>query len=266
MEIDAVNVLKFMASNGLVANPKKTTLIFLNKGKVEEEEISIQIGKEKIHPETNAKLLGSTFDEDQKWKSQVFGKGGVISCLNQRLYVLRRLKNFINKNALKKVADSIFMSKLRYGLQLLGKVSWSNLDPVQGDLLAILKVQNKMVRLLNGKSLLDKINTKKLLANVNMLSVNQLNAQIKLTEVWKAMQDQHHPMKIEKVIHGDSACLTRSVMKGDLKEFGKTEMVQSTYLSDASKVWNKCPININESLTLGVAKKTIKAFVSTLPI
>ena len=30
MEIDAVIVLKFMASNGLVANPKKTTLLYLN--------------------------------------------------------------------------------------------------------------------------------------------------------------------------------------------------------------------------------------------
>ena len=30
MEIDTVIVLKFMASNGLVANPKKTTLLYLN--------------------------------------------------------------------------------------------------------------------------------------------------------------------------------------------------------------------------------------------
>ena len=151
-------------------------------------------------------------------------------------------------------------------MQLLGKVRWTTEDPIQGDLLAIQKVQNKMVRLLNGKSLMDKISTKKLLSDVNMLSVNQLNAQIKITEVWKAVQDQHHPMKIEKVIHGESSCLTRSVVKGDLKEFGKTEIVQSTYLSDACKVWNKCPKNIKESLTLGVAKKTIKAFVTTLPI
>ena len=36
MESDALMVLKFMASNGLVANPKKTTLLFLNlKKKIE---------------------------------------------------------------------------------------------------------------------------------------------------------------------------------------------------------------------------------------
>ena len=77
------------------------------------------------------------------------------------------------------MADSIFMSKVRYGLQLLGKVRWTNEDPIQGDLLAIQKVPSKMVRLLNGKSLMDKISTKKLFSDVNMLSVNQLNAQKK---------------------------------------------------------------------------------------
>ena len=100
MELDAINVLKFMASNGLVANPKKTTLLFLNQGKVEELDIEINIGKEKISQVPSAKLLGITFDDDLKWKSQIYGKGGFIPTLNQRIYVLRRLKNFIGNIAL----------------------------------------------------------------------------------------------------------------------------------------------------------------------
>ena len=131
----------------------------------------------------NAKLLRVTFDEDLKWNSQIHGKGGVLSCLNQRLYTLRRLKNFVNRVALKKVADSIFVSKIRYGLQLLGKIRWTSQDTAQGDLVAIQKAQNKVLRLINGCKLVDKISTQKLLKNVNMLSVNQLNAQIKISEV-----------------------------------------------------------------------------------
>ena len=107
-----------------------------------------------------------------------------------------------------------------------------------------------MVRLLNGKSLIDKISTKTLLANVNVLSVNQINAQIKITEVWKAMQDANHPLKIEKVAHDLRSCTTRSVTNGDLKEFGKLIILQSTFLSDASKVWNKCPTNLKECESL----------------
>ena len=48
--------------------------------------------------------------------------------------MLRRLKNFVNKEALIKIADSIFTSKIRYGLQLLGKIRWTNQDTRQGEL------------------------------------------------------------------------------------------------------------------------------------
>ena len=266
MEIDAINVLKFMASNGLVANPKKTTMLFVNLGNVIEKEIKIKIGKEVITQARGAKLLGVNFDDNLKWKSQIYGKGGMLPSLNQRLFVLRRLKNFVNNESLKKVADSIFTSKIRYGLQLLGKVRWSALEVVQGDLDAIQKVQNKMVRLLNGKTLADKINTKVLLNNINMLSVNQLNAQTKITEVWKAITDSSHPLKIEKISHDKNLCTTRAVTKGDLVEFGKTKLVQSTYLSDASRIWNKCPESVKTCTTLWSAKKAIKTFVKTLPI
>ena len=77
-----------------------------------------------------------------------------------------------------------------------------------------------------------------------MLSVNQTNAQIKLTDVWKAVHDPNHPLKIERVVHDASSSLTRSVTNGDLKEFGKSDILQSTFLNDTSRVWNNCPNNI----------------------
>ena len=116
------DVLKFMASNGLVANPKKTTMLFLNVGKYITQNIKIKIGKDEITQVNHAKLLGITFDDNQRWNSQILGKGGILSALNQRLFVLRRLKNFVSLGSLKKVPDSIFTSKIRYGLQLLGKI------------------------------------------------------------------------------------------------------------------------------------------------
>ena len=161
--------------------------------------MSLKIGKDVIEPEDHAKLLGITFDNNQKWNSQIQGNDGVISSLNQRLYMLRRLNNFVSKQALSKIADSKFTSKVRYGLQLLGKIRWSVQDPQQGDLQDIQVMQNKMLRLLNGTKMADKISTKTLLSNLNMLSVNQMNAQIKITDAWKASQDQDYPLKIEKV-------------------------------------------------------------------
>ena len=72
-------------------------------------------------------------------------------------------------------------------------------------------MQNKVLRLLNGAKISDKINTKVLLGNLNMLSVNQMNAQIKITEGWKASQDTEYPLKIAKVKNADDCVTTRAI-------------------------------------------------------
>ena len=68
-----------------------------------------------------------------------------------------RLNNSLNKKALIKVADSLFNSKIRYGLQLLGKVKMSNSESSNQDLQDIQLVQNKLVRFLNNKRISDRI-------------------------------------------------------------------------------------------------------------
>ena len=76
----------------------------------------------------------------------------------------------------------------------------------------------------------------------------------------------NHPFKTEKVCHDTDICATRAVSNGDLKEFGKTDPLQSTFLSAASKSWNKCPNDIKLCETLSMAKKAIRIFVKTLPV
>ena len=62
------------------------------------------------------------------------------------------------------------------------------------------KSQNKLLRFLYKSRISDKIITKSMLEKHNMLSVNQINAQIKITELWKVVNDEDHPFKINKAI------------------------------------------------------------------
>ena len=110
-----------MASNGLVANPSKTTLMILS------------VGNKIIHKESSSKLLGVQIHESETWKTQINEKGGVIPSLKQRLYLIKRLKNQVNKERLRKIADSIWTSKIRYGLQLYGQVRLSYEDKKTND-------------------------------------------------------------------------------------------------------------------------------------
>ena len=111
LEEDGENVLKYMASNGLVANPSKTALLFLNN-KVKGDPIAINIGNVNITQESSAKLLGMMMDDSQGWSTHFYGKGGVFSSLNQRLFVLRRMKNLLLPTGLRKIAESLFNSKI----------------------------------------------------------------------------------------------------------------------------------------------------------
>ena len=49
-----------------------------------------------------------------------------------------------------------------------------------------------MMRVLVGKKLSDMLNL------TNMLSINQLNAQIKILEIWKAVNVPDYPLKLNK--------------------------------------------------------------------
>ena len=81
------------------------------------------------------------------------------------------------------MVDGLFTSKLRYGLQLYGKVRTKDSDPENEEFKSIQLVQNNLMRALNGTKVKDMISISSLLSKFGMLSVNQLNPQVKLAEI-----------------------------------------------------------------------------------
>ena len=258
--------MRFMASNGLIANPKKTALVFINQKFDPNHEINIKIGKEVVVQVNSAKLLGMTFESNQKWVEHIHGTGGLLSSLNQRLFFIRRLKNMIGQVAILKISNGLFISKLRYGLQLLGCVRWKDTDPTNQDMEALQKCQNKLLRALNGSKLSDQISTKYMLAKFKILSVNQINAQIKLNEMWKSIHIVNYPIKTVLLECQSDVVNTRARSIGLLKETKVSYRSQKTFINDATHIWNLAPSAIKDCTSLYCAKKAIKAFVVSLPI
>jgi hypothetical protein len=217
-----------------VANPSKTTLLMMNKK--DEEIVRIKVGESYIEQESVAKLLGILVDDEMGWKEQVNGKGGVISALNQRTYLIKRLRNHINPERLRKVVDSIWTSKLRYGLQLWATVRTENSDAVKKLVSEVQKAQNRLLRILERKRISDKVPIREMLDNQNMLSVNQLAAQIKLAEVWKARNGENYPVKMEFRTVNENGTSTRGATNGKAVETGKTQKSRATFMGDATRL------------------------------
>ena len=176
------------------------------------------------------------------------------------------MKNKINNKSLKILTNSIFNSKMRYGIHLCGKVRLVDEDPTQVFLEDLQKAQNKALRLLNNTRIKDKISTKTILANLNMLSANQINAQVKLTEMWKSRYVENYPIQNQKLNYNQDTRSTRASTRGDLTTGASTVKSQATFINDAIKVWNIAPLIIKNSKSLAIAKKEIRKFVTTLPV
>ncbi len=70
-----------------------------------------------------------------------------------------------------------------------------------------------MLRILDGALVSERKSTKTLLDNQNMLSDNQVAAQIKLTEMWKASNDPQYPIKMKTKERQENAVETRSLTR-----------------------------------------------------
>ena len=266
LHIATYSLIKFMAANGLMANPNKTAFLLMNNKCKQTKTVKLNIAGHQIENQQSAKLLGMKFEENLKWNEHINGIGGVVSSLNSRLYLIRRLKNQLHLSGLKKVADSLFVSKIRYGLQLLGRVRQSDTETSSGDLHTIQLIQNKLARALNNVKLSDHCTTKSLLTKLNMQSVNQLNAQIKITEIWKAVHKDNYPIEVNKYIIGATERLSRAKTSEKLLMSGHSELVKSTFKNDAIILWNNCPDSITKCTSLFSAKKAIKCYTKCLPI
>ena len=214
----------------------------------------------------SAKLLGMTFESNQNLSEHIHGTCGLLSSLNQRLSFIRRLKNSIGHAAILKISHGLFLSKLRYGLQLLGRVRWTDSDPTNKDLEALQKCKNKLLRALNGSRISDQISNKSMLVKFKILSVNQMNAQVKLNEMWKSFNIKNYPIKTELLECQPDGINTSARSSGLLKEMKMSYRSQKTFTNDATHIWNLVPSSIKHCKSLYSAKKYIKAFVVSLPI
>ena len=109
-----------------------------------------------------------------------------------------RLKNNLAFWSIIKLVDDLFTSKIRYGNKLLGKVRITDEDTVGAHFKAIQQVQNNLLRTLNCSKIKDMVSISSMLTKFNMQSVNQLNAGVKLLEIWKAINVDNYPLQINR--------------------------------------------------------------------
>ena len=167
-----------------------------------------------------------------------------------------------------KVVQSLWMSKLRYGLQFCCQVRTKSDDPINQNMKSVQIAQNKMLRMIEGVSLKDHMTTKSLLLKHNLPSVNQLAGEIKLMEAWKSLNILNYPFKME-VNHHNQTQTDRILRPGSIKlrkDDARTKTGSESFSIDTAKLWNNSPEVIKNATTIGMAKNAIKNYCKSFEL
>ena len=192
----------------------------------------------------------------------------VLLPLYKRLFAIGRVAQQIPRNKLIQLGHALWMSKLRYGLQLCTNVRIEESEKKNGNMKSVQIAQNKLMRLLINVSYKDRTSTGDLLTKTGLLSVNQLAASIKLCEVWKSENIANYPVQLEP----NNSGLTyndRKVRPSTNRKWNqdaKSAAAKECFSRNAAKLWNSAPQCIKLAKCLSAAKTEIKKHSRTLPI
>ena len=103
------------------------------------------------------------------------------------------------------------------------------------DLNMVQMAQNKLLRCLNGSLIKDRISVKTLIEKQNMLSINQLAAQVKLTKMWKAVNTENYPIQMAAQSVSEVGMATRADHQGRLIEVGHSKKTGTRPLQKLKK-------------------------------
>ena len=105
-----------------------------------------------------------------------------------------------------------------------------------------------------------------MLEKLGWLSVNQLSCEIRLIEVWKALNQENHCHNnlFEKTITNQG--ITRSAGLNRLKIGFKSKLRENSFSFPSTQVWNSAPADVTTAVTESQARAAIRKFVKTLPI
>ena len=128
--------------------------------------------------------------------------------------------------------------------------------------------QNRLLRAIINTKVKDKISIKSMLSKFGLLSVNQLAAQIKLTEVWKSIHVENYAITLapynEYQILPDITLRPR--LNRVFNDSSRLKVAAHSFNVDAARLWNQAPDQITNARTLSEAKSTILKHVKTLPV
>ena len=218
---------------------------------------------ERIEESDTITLLGAVLSKDMSWSKHV---KGLLSSLRSSTGLISRLANYIPNRCLTPLIHGLMLSKVRYALPLFADIRLNDAD-ASSSLMKDIQIEiNKGLRIVVGVRLSDRMSIAELLSQVRVPSVNQLAAEVTLTEIWKSLK-QDTPVSTHFTWLDDySTKITRNMGKNLLLAPTPGGSNAGKFVRNAATLWNTATQEIRNTQERNEMKRLIRQFSRELPI
>ena len=261
LEKDATNILKFMASNKLIANDSKTMFILFGKKPHDNTKYSLSVGNSIIMEQPTIKLLGLNISNDLKWNNHL---DQTLNTLNHRMFLFRHVRKFLPDHVIHIVSDALITSHIRYVLPLFTHPRISEHSSQSSISNKLQVVQNQMTRTWLKVKLSDKVNMAKARTNLGFMSVNQMAVFSILSETRKILVNDTIPwIKTILTSYGTTEITTRAKSTNKLRsQSSNSQKNANGFIHQASLLWNMIPSELRDPSCSDVAfKRNLKRWI-----
>ena len=264
--------------NMLVCSGKKTKLLIigtkeLRKSKLTNQNkvIKIRVAGHEVEETRSERLLGLVINNSLTWENHLHGNDehkGLITKLQQRAGIIKKLSFVMPKGRLIIFAEGIFFSLLNYCIEVYGNV-WGlgGYDETVRHSSAFRKEDNAKLQVLVNKVLraltgLDNDTPSAILASTSgQLSVHQRTALFTLTSVYKSLQTKEPAYSYESFNNSLLSNQDGHHQANCKKIQYKLSLSRCGYYYRGSRLFNKLPVSLVNTTKLKDFKKNAKVWV-----
>ena len=263
LEKTSNELMVFFASNMLVANATKTTLIVCQSSRDKNMSYRMNVCGSIVKESSNVTLLGVKMSSDMTWDEQ---QDSVISSLRSTNGLLSRLSVFIPNRCLTPLVHGLLLSKIRYALPLFANIRTHDNDPVSAFMQRVQVELNNGLRIVLGKRLTDHVPVADMLSQIGIPSVNQLAVEMTIMETWRQMKNELPAGEYFVGVDSVSERSTRRTGKRYLVPPPADRSGYAKFMDQGTKVWNVCPQEVRDGDDEKTVKTVVKQFARSMPI
>lgn len=248
---DSLNDVKeWCIYNKMVINAEKTKcMLFTTRQKRQKAPlfVKIQLEGDQVEQVDSHRLLGVTLDEDFTWKLHISNVNRLVA---KNLHLLKKLKLYVDRNALKSFFTAHCLSHINYASTL-----WSYAP--QAHLKRLLSLHKRAIKLINSQ------NIQVALQPFNTLDILSLHNQFLYNTAILTFKVRHSlaPSYLQDLLN---EAPNRYNSMNYILPRTRVDLYKTSFSFSGPSVWNSLPLNVKSSNTLSIFKPLLKQHLSLL--